>query len=349
MIIPGSSSIVLLMLVLGMLCRGLWANTFKAEGGKWRFELYCFDFAIGVLVAATIFAFTLGSLGFDGFSVMDDLRLAGKRQEAVAFIAGVVFNLGNMLQLGAVSISGLAVAFPIGMGFALVLNVAWTSILNPGSGSPLLFTGAAVVLVSMVLAVLAFREYSLAKLVAAAQLGKTKSTKKTVSLRAVAFSLAAGLMIGSLLPLIQTSQAGENGIGPYSIGLLFAIGLFLSTFVFNLFFMNLPVSGEPIEIHEWFRGKLVRHLWGILGGMLMYTGAIASLAADRVEGSARVSAGIGYALGQGGIVIAAVSGIVIWKEFEGADAKVKTYLALMLILLLIGIGTMSTASLASSF
>lgn len=349
MIIPGSSSIVLLMLVLGMLCRGFWANTFKAEGGKWRFELYCFDFAIGVLVAATIFAFTVGSLGFDGFSVMDDLRLAGKRQEAVAFIAGVVFNLGNMLLLGAVSISGLAVAFPIGMGFALVLNVIWNSILNPASSSGLPFTGAGVVLVSIVLAVLAFREHSLAKLVAAAQLGKTKSTKKTVSLKAVAFSLAAGLMIGSLLPLIQTSQAGENGLGPYSIGLLFAIGLFLSTFVFNLFFMNLPVSGEPIEIHEWFRGKLTRHMWGIVGGMIMYAGALASLAADRVEGSARVSAGVGYALGQGGIVIAAVCGIVIWKEFEGADAKVKTYLALMLILLLIGIGTVSTASLASSF
>jgi glucose uptake protein len=354
MIIAGSSSLVLLMLVLGMLCRGLWANTFKAEGGKWRFELYCFDFAIGVLVAATIFAFTLGSLGFDGFSVMDDLRLAGKRQEAFAFIAGIVFNLGNMLQLGAVSISGLAVAFPIGMGFAIVLNVVWNYILNPGSGSPLLFTGAGVVLVSIILAVLAFREFSLAKLIAAAQQGKTKSTRKKVSLRAAAFSLAGGLMIGSVLPFVQGSQAGENGLGPYSIGLLFAIGVFLSTFVFNLFFMNLPVSGEPIEIHAWFsgkslRGKLSRHLWGILGGILLYIGVIASLAADRVEGSARVSTGIGYALGQVGIVIAAFSGIVIWKEFEGADAKVKTYLALMLILLLIGIGTVSTASLASSF
>ena len=280
MIIPGSSSIVLLMLVLGMICRGLWANTFKAERGKWRFELYCFDFAIGVLVAGTIFAFTLGSLGFDGFSVMDDLRLAGKRQEAAAFIAGVVFNLGNMLELGAVSISGLAVAFPIGMGFALVLNVVWNAILNPESGSPLLFTGAGVVLVSVVLAVLAFREYSLAKLIAAAQQGKTKSTRKQVSLKAVAFSVAAGLMIGSVLPFVQISQAGENGLGPYSIGLLFAIGVFLSTFVFNLFFMTLPVSGEPLEIHSWLRGrsfrdKLKRHMWGILGGMLLYTGALA--------------------------------------------------------------------------
>lgn len=349
MIIPGSSSVVLLMLVLGMLCRGLWANTFKAEAGKWRFELYCFDFAIGALVAASIFALTLGSLGFDGFSVMDDLRLAGKRQETVALIAGVIFNLGNMLALGAVSISGLAVAFPIGMGFALVMNVVWNAILNPGSGSPLLLTGAGVVLASIVLAALAFREYSLAKLIAAAQQGKTKSTRKKVSLRAVGFSLAAGLMIGSVLPFIQISQAGENGLGPYSIGLLFAIGIVLSTFVFNLFFMNLPVSGEPIEIRPWFRGKLNRHMWGILGGMLLYTGVIANLASDRVEGSARMSTGIGYALGQGGIIIAALSGIVIWKEFEGADAKVKTYLALMLILLLIGIGTVSTGSLASSF
>ena len=156
-------------------------------------------------------------------------------------------------------------------------------------------------------------------------------------------------MIGSVLPFIQMSQAGENGLGPYSIGLLFAIGVFLSTFVFNLFFMNLPVSGEPIEIHAWFSGRGNRHLWGVLGGLLMYAGVIAILASDRAEGSARISAAIGCALGEGGIVIAALSGIVIWKEFEGADAKVKTYLALMLILLLIGIGTVSTASLASSF
>jgi glucose uptake protein len=156
-------------------------------------------------------------------------------------------------------------------------------------------------------------------------------------------------MLGSVVPFIQISQAGENGLGPYSIGLLFAIGVFLSTIVFNLFFMNLPVSGEPIEIHAWFSGKVNRHMWGFLGGMLMYTGVIVSLIADRVEGSARVSTGIGYALGQGGIIVAALCGIVIWKEFEGADAKVKTCLALMLILLLIGIGAVSTASLTSSF
>src|SRR5580658_9796674 len=121
MILPGSNAAMLILLIAGMLAWGTWANMFKAARGKWRFELFCFDFAIGVLLAATALALTAGSLGFDGFSFADDLRLAGKRQELFGFLAGVIFNLGNMLLLGAVSVTGMAVAFPAAMGFALIV------------------------------------------------------------------------------------------------------------------------------------------------------------------------------------------------------------------------------------
>ncbi len=132
MILPGSYVAVLILLIAGMLGWGMWANLFKAAGGKWRFELFYFDFAIGMVLAATLLAFTAGSLGFDGFSFADDLRLAGKRQELWGFVAGVVFNLGNMLLLGAVSITGMAVAFPAGMGCALIVAACWNFALNPG-------------------------------------------------------------------------------------------------------------------------------------------------------------------------------------------------------------------------
>src|ERR1700688_3569246 len=121
MVLPGSYAAVLILLTLGMLGWGMWANAFKAGGSKWRFELFYFDFAIGIALAATVLALTAGSLGFDGFSFTDDLRLAGKRQDFFAFCAGLIFNLGNMLLLAAASIAGLTVAFPVAMGCAVIV------------------------------------------------------------------------------------------------------------------------------------------------------------------------------------------------------------------------------------
>jgi len=138
-------------------------------------------------------------------------------------------------------------------------------------------------------------------------------------------------------------RAGENGLGPYSIGFIFSIGMLFSTFVFNLFFMNLPVQGGPIEIREYFRAKAARHGLGIIGGIVWYIGMIASLVAGRLEGKAQVPAQVSYALGQGGIVIATLCGLFLWREYAGADNPVKLRLGVMLFLLLAGIGLLSGA------
>ena len=164
MILPGSYFGVLTLLILGMLGWGLWANTFKATGNKWRFELFYFDFAVGVVIAAVILALTAGSLGFDGFSFTDDLRLAGKRQDLFGFMAGIIFNLGNMLLLGGVSMAGMAFAFPAGMGFALIVAACWNFALNPGGNALFLFTGVAVVVAAIVFDILAFKTWSSALL-----------------------------------------------------------------------------------------------------------------------------------------------------------------------------------------
>jgi glucose uptake protein len=337
MILPGSQTTVLILLIAGMLCWALWANTFKAAGGTWRFELFYFDFSIGVLLVATALALTAGSLGFDGFSFADDMRLAGKRQDLYGFVAGAIFNLGNMLLLAAVSVAGMAVAFPAAMGFAMVVAALWNFVLNPGGNSAFLSVGAVVVFGAIVFDILAFKTWSADKLKAQAEAtGKTRKRKS--SLKGVFLSLAGGLMLGSFAPLIQLGREGENGLGPYSIGFVFAVGVLFSTFVFNLFFMNLPVQGAPVDMAQYFSAKVARHGLGILGGIVWYVGMIASLIAGRVEGAARVAAPVAYALGQGGIVIAALCGLFLWREYAGANAGVKIRVGLMLVLLLAGIG-----------
>jgi glucose uptake protein len=348
MILPGSYAAVLILLIAGMLAWGTWANLFKAAGGKWRFELFCFDFALGVVLAAAVVALTAGSLGFDGFSVGDDLRLAGKRQELWGFTAGVVFNLGNMLLLAAVSIAGMATAFPAAMGCALIVAAAWNFALNPGGNATLLFGGAAVVAAAIVFDILAFRTWSVARAKAVpTEAGPGKPRRRKSSLKSAFLSLAGGVLIGSFGPLIQMGGADENGLGPYSIGLIFAFGVLFSTFVFNLFFMNLPVQGKPIEIAEYLKGGLSRHGLGLAAGVVWYIGMIVSLVSTRAEAAVRVEAPVSYALAQGGIVIAALCGLFLWREYEGADTPVKLRLGLMFVLLLAGIGIV-TAGVASA-
>lgn len=342
MILPGSYTAALILLIAGMLGWGLWANLFKAAGGKWRFELFYFDFAIGLLLASAIVALTAGSLGFDGFSFSDDLRLAGKRQDLWAFMAGAVFNLGNMLLLAAVSITGMALAFPAGMGFAVIVAALWNFALNPGGNTALMLVGAIVLAGAIVFAVLAYRSWSAAVVLRAQTEGVTaKPRRRKSSSKAVLLSLAGGVMLGSFAPLIQMGSASEVGLGPYSLSFIFALGVLFSTFVFNLFFMNLPVQGKPIEIGDYFRAHIRRHALGILGGVIWYVGLIASLIAGRTEGTAHIGPRVGYALEQGGVVIAALCGLFLWREYQGGDGSVRLRVGLMFVLLLAGIGVLT--------
>jgi glucose uptake protein len=348
MILPSSYGVVLLVLIAGMLSWGTWANTLKAAGDKWRFELYYFDFAVGVVAAAMLIALTFGNLGFDGFSFRDDLQLAGKRQDLFAFGAGAIFNLGNMLLLASLSVVGMAIAFPVGMGLAVVIGVLWSYAMNPGGNGVLMFAGAAVVIGAVVSGVVAYRAYASSR-PQVAPTGKTKVKKTRNSSMGIALALAGGLMLGSFAPLIQIARSGENGLGPYSCGFIFAVGLFFSTFVYNLFFMNLPVKGEPLDMSEYFRAPLNRHSLGFLGGIVWYVGTIASLLASRLEGAARVQPSVSYALSQTGIIIAAICGLFLWREFAGADSRVKTWLGVMLVLLALGIGLVSSSAVAPAY
>lgn len=337
MILPHTYSAALLLTILSMLCWGSWANTFKMAG-KWRFELFYYDYSLGVLIAAAIFALTFGNFGNEGFPFVDDLMKAGKRQIFFGGMGGIVFNLANMLLVAAISVAGLAVAFPVGIGLALVIGVVWNYILKPQGNPTLLFTGAAIVVAAIIVDALAYRSLEAGK--AAGETRRRKLTGKGIGL-----SLVSGVLMGSFFPLVEMGKAGIQGLGPYAIGFVFALGVFVSTFVFNLFFMNLPVEGEPVGMMQYFTGTAGQHLLGIVGGIVWATGTIANFAAASAPESVQVGPAISYAIGQGATMVSALWGLLIWKEFAGAGGRVRLLVVVMLLLFICGLGLVSVAPL----
>src|SRR5258708_1413231 len=262
MLIPQTYAGALILIVLSMICWGSWANTFKLSG-KWRFELFYYDYSLGVLLAAIIAAYTFGSMG-DDLSFSDNLIVAGKRNMAWAVAGGVVFNLANMLLVAAISVAGLAVAFPIGIGLALVVGVIWNYFLNP-QGNPLLLTiGVVLVVCAIVVDALASKAHA-------------QPSRSSTSGKGILLSLISGVLMGSFYPLVEVSKGdgvSAAGLGPYAVAVLFSLGVFFSTFVFNLYFLKFPVAGRPLSMFDYFKGTFRQHGLGILGGIFWFIGAI---------------------------------------------------------------------------
>lgn len=333
MILPTTYLAALLLTILSMLCWGSWANTFKLSK-NWRFELFYFDYALGVAIAAIVAAYTFGSMG-DELSFSDNLSIAGKKHMAFAIAAGGIFNLANMLLVAAISLAGLAVAFPVGIGLALVVGVIWNYILRPAGNPLLLFGGAAVVIGAIIVDAMAYRAYA----------GAKAGSARRLSAKGLIISLISGLLMGSFYPLVEMSRATEVGLGPYTAAVMFAIGVLVSTFVFNLYFMNLPVQGEPVPITAYLRGGIKNHLLGLVGGILWCAGAIANFVASSAPAEVHIGPAISYAMGQGATLISALWGLLVWKEFAGANGRVKSLLAAMIVLFLVGLGMVSVAPL----
>ena len=345
MLIPETYAIALLLMILSMVCWGSWANTFKMSG-KWRFELFYYDYSLGLLLAAIIAAYTVGSMGSE-LSFSDNMLVAAKRNMAWALAAGAVFNLANMLLVAAISIVGMAVAFPIGIGLALVVGVIWNYSLNPQGNPYLLGGGVALVVGAIIVDAKAYGAQ--ARNVAASETATTrKSKKRGASLKGILISLVSGVLMGSFYPLVEMAKGAgmeAGGLGPYAVAFLFGIGVFVSTFVFNLYFLNLPVQGEALSMFEYFRGTLKQHALGIVGGILWCTGAIANFVASSTPKQAQVGPAVSYAIGQGATMVSALWGLLVWKEFAGANRRVRILLMLMFLLFLVGLALVSVAPL----
>jgi glucose uptake protein len=350
MILAQNQIQALLLLVLGALCWGLWAATFKLAG-KWRYELFYFDFAIGAGAAALIYAFTVGNLGFDGFSFMDDLMHAGKREWMFAAGAGVIFNLGNMVLMGAITVAGLSVAVPLGLGITLMFGVGLSVLLHHAGNPLLMFLGTACLLVAVVTIGVAYSFLISGRQDRLVQEGKVKTTsnipgysKGTIvstnapsSAKGLLLSIVSAALMWIMFPLISKARAGDQGLGPYALMALFALGVGGSTFLFNLFFINLPIEGEPLELFDYFKGKLKAHAIGWLAGLIWCTGMLANLVVAGGPPETQPGAAVLYAFQQGGVLVAALWGVLAWKDFHDGEGRVRAMVMAFLALFACGI------------
>ena len=315
--------------VVCMLCWGSWGNTQKLVGKSWRFELFYWDYVIGLLAFALAMGLTLGSCGENAnWGFIANLKVSFGVTWLWPFAAGVVFNLSNILLSAAIAVAGMSVAFPVGVGLALVGGTIFNYLIAPG-GKPLslIVSGLAIIVVSIICNALAFKAKS-------AGSSNASSTKKGLILAAV-----AGLLMMWFSPLVNkvidntfTAEAPMAGkMTAYSAFFIFTLGLFLSNFIWNTIAMRKPVQGEPIldGAKRYFGGSAVTHLVGMLGGCIWGMGTLLSFVS-----AGAASPAIAYALGQGATLVSALWGILIWKEFAGAPKK-STYLNVAMIVLFI--------------
>jgi glucose uptake protein len=343
MVVPHSYVIALLMTILTMTCWGSWANVVKMVKG-WRFELLYFDYALGILLTSAVAGLTFGSMGSYGRPFFADFAACGWRNVAFGFAGGVVYNLSNILVVGAMAIAGLGVAFPIGVGLALVVGVIWNYFVNPQGNPMLLFSGVGLVVAAIVLDGIAYRVHTLAKAKDPSAKGDGAEQKQRIK-KGILLSVVGGVLMGMFFPLVEIGKKGPGGLGPYSIGFVFSVGVFLSTFVFNAYFLKKPVEGKPLKFSEYFRGSALAHTAGIIGGVVWAIGTLSSFVAASAPRELQVGPAISYALGQGSTMVGAFWGVVVWKEFKGGTPLVNRLIILMFALFILGLAVVSIAPL----
>ncbi len=325
MFIVENYSLAIILCMVTMLCWGSWANTTKLTTKEWRFELLYWDYGIGIMVTTLLLAFTLGSNGAEGRSFLNDLHQADSGNIQSAIIGGVVFNLANILLVAAIGIAGMSVAFPVGIGIALVLGVVINYIGNPQGNPLLIFVGVGLIVIAIILNARAYQKL------------QSNATTK-VSQKGLILSVVSGCLMGLFYKYVADSMVHsfnmpESGkLTPYTALVFFAIGVVLSSFLFNGLQMWRPFAGEPIKISTYFSGKLKDHLVGILGGAIWCVGMSLNIIASGKAGPA-----VSYGLGQGATVVAAVWGIYVWKEFDQAPKGTKPILNIMLLLYIVGL------------
>lgn len=334
MFIVESYATAIVFCMITMLCWGSWAITSKCASGKWQFPLYYWDYSIGLIIMAVIYGITLGSMGPEGRGLLEDLRQADMRSVSYALLGGAVFNLANLLVVAAIAIAGISVAFPIAVGLALVLGVI-INYLNVPSGNPvLIFIGVFLIVGAMVVNAVASRK-------ATASGGKTPT-------KGIVISVISGIIMSFFYRFVAEGMSTdflnpETGkLTPYSAVIIFSVGLFLSNFIWNTFFMYRPLTGERATYRQYFtEGTVKQHFIGILGGLIFNTGFLFNLIASEKAGPA-----ISYGLGQGATMVGAAWGVFVFREFASAPKSVNKYLGAMFLLFIIGLSLIIIARLS---
>ena len=324
MYIVESYTLAVILTFVTMLCWGSWANTQKLAEKSWRFELFYWDYVIGIVLMSLLFAFTLGSFGEQGRGFLADLKQADPANLSKALLGGIIFNAANILVAAAIAIAGMSVAFPVGIGIALVLGVIINYMATP-QGSPVwLFAGVGLVTIAILLDAIAYR--------------KKASQSRKVPTKGIVLSLVGGVLMALFYRFVASSMTDDflqpkaGFLTPYTATVFFAIGVLVSNLFLNTILMKRPFEGVPVSYAQYFRGGLKEHLTGILGGMIWCVGMSLSIIAAGKAGFP-----VSYGLGKGATLIAALWGVFIWKEFKGSKGT-SGLLAAMFLLFVVGIG-----------
>jgi len=309
MFTPQSLGIALLMMITSAICWGSWANTYKGVR-NYRFELFYWDYAVGVFLISLILAFTMGSTGHDASSFLSNVGSVDDANIAYALVGGALFNLANLLLVAAIDMVGLSVAFPISIGIALVVGVVLSYALQPKGNAGLLTSGVACALIAVILDGKAY--------------GSLVAAGRTVTKKSLITCVVSGILMGLWAPFMAHAMTRGKALGPYSAAVFLSLGALLSCFIWNIYLMKRPLVGEPVGFGGFFRASASGHLLGILGGFIWGIGTVFNLVAASFTGVA-----ISYAIGQSAPMVAALWGILAWKEFEGSGGRAKLYLTLM--------------------
>jgi len=324
MFVVHSYPLAVVFCVLTMFCWGSWATTRKLARPDWRFELFYWDYTLGVLLITLSFGLTLGSSGTEGRGFFLDLSQASTASVIAALLGGVIFNLANILLVAAIEVAGMAVAFPVGIGLALIIGVFMNYLAAPIGNVTLLSAGVFLVILAIILDALAYRRLA----------GGTSGA----GAKGLSLSVACGVFMGIFYRFVAAAMyadpahATSGKMGCYAAAFLFALGIVLSSFVWNILAMKKPLIGDPVGFRDYIAGNLRTHMIGVLGGLIWGAGTSFNLIA-----AGRAGFAISYGLGQGATMIAAFWGVFVWKEFRAAPAGTSALLAAMFGSFLIGL------------
>jgi glucose uptake protein len=310
MFTPQTFPLALVMMITSAICWGSWANTYKGVK-NYRFELFYWDYAVGIFVTSLIFAFTLGSTGHDATSFLSNVQAADASNIFWTMVGGAIFNLANLLLVAAIDMAGLAVALPVSIGIALVVGTSLSYILQLKGNVLFLASGVACALIAVIFDGKAFGSLP----------GGRAASRKSIVV-----CIVSGILMGLWNPFVAYGATRGNSLTPYSSCVFLTLGALLSCFLWNIYFMKRPLVGEPVSFRRFFQAPASGHLLGLFGGVIWGIGTVFNVVAGKATAFA-----ISYAIGQSAPMVGALWGVFVWKEFAGASSRAKMFLAGMFV------------------
>jgi len=295
MFVVHSYALAVVLCFITMLCWGSWGNTQKLAAKSWRYELFYWDYVIGMLLFSLLVAFTAGSIGSEGRPFLQDLGQAAAVNIGWILLGGVIFNASNILLSASTSIAGMSVAFPLGCGLALVLGVINNLRVETAQGSlksnvALLATGVALIVLAVVL-----------NGIASGKKGDGNSISKADQRKGIVLALVAGVVMSFFSSFVMRAMdlkdfaCPEPGkVTPYTAMVIFAFGVFVSNFLFNTLVMKKEgyadltrhpkvVSSQTAKYHRQRLARIFKPDIEIVTARGTYTGVLTANKPNHVE------------------------------------------------------------------